>query len=112
MALSHTARRAVESDRMATFADGLAVRVAIPEAVDRMGRLVQRMLLVSERGMARAIGELAAAGIRAEGAAASGIAALPQSPELRGPIVVVVTGRNIDEDLYRRAVTNPESFPD
>jgi threonine dehydratase len=112
MALSYSARHTVASDRMATFADGLAVRVAIPEAVQRIGRLVHRMLTVSEREMARAIGELAASGLRAEGAAASGIAALTQSPTLRGPIVVVVTGRNIDEDLYRRAVTDPDSFPD
>jgi hypothetical protein len=32
---------------MATFADGLAVRVAIPCAVETMHRAVDRMLLVS-----------------------------------------------------------------
>ena len=44
MALSWEAGRAVECDRMATFADGLAVRVAIPEAVARLGHVVDRML--------------------------------------------------------------------
>ena len=29
-----------------------------------------------------------------------------------GPVVVVVTGRNIDDELHRRAVERPESFPD
>ena len=112
MALSYEQRRAVECSRMATFADGLAVRVAIPEAVERIRRVVHRMLLVSERAMAYAIRDLSRAGIRAEGAAASGIAALGQIPELPGAIVVVLTGRNIDEELFRRAVENPESFPD
>jgi threonine dehydratase len=112
MALSYEAGRPVPCDRMATFADGLAVRVAIPEAVERMERRVHRMILVSERAMARAIHDLAGAGIRAEAAAASGIAALSRIPPLAGPIVVVVTGRNIDEEPYRRAVDDPDSFPD
>jgi threonine dehydratase len=112
MALSYDQRRVVECSRMATFADGLAVRVAIPEAVERIRRVVHRMFLVSERAMAYAIRDLAHAGIRAEGAAASGIAALSQVPERPGAIVAVLTGRNIDEELYRSAVENPESFPD
>jgi threonine dehydratase len=112
MALSYEAKRPVESGRMATFADGLAVRVAIPEAVERVNGVVHRMVVVSERAMALAIRDLAAAGIRAEAAAAAGIAALPQLPRMPGPSVVVLTGRNIDEEPYRRAVEKPESFPD
>ena len=96
---------------MATFADGLAVRVAIPEAVALVNGLADRMLLVSERQMAEAIGAFAGAGIRAEGAAAAGLAALPQLEDVDGPVVLIVTGRNIDEALYRRAVEQPESFP-
>ncbi len=114
MALSHRAGRPVESDRMGTFADGLAVRVAIPEAVELVNGVVDRMLLVSERSMAEAIGAFHRAGIRAEGAAAAGLAALPQLPLSvdEGRIVLVVTGRNIDEALHRRAVEDPGSFPD
>jgi threonine dehydratase len=112
MALSHAARRTVESDRMATFADGLAVRVAIPAAVERVNAVVHQMLIVSERAMARSIGALAAGGIRAEGAAAAALAALPQVPALQGSIVALVTGRNIDDELWRRAVERAESFPD
>jgi threonine dehydratase len=112
MALSYEAGKPVESSRMATFADGLAVRIAIPAAVDRVNRVVTRMVQVSERAMARAIGDLAKAGIRAEGAAAAGVAALPQLPPVPGAIVVVLTGRNIDDELYRRAVEDPQSFPD
>jgi threonine dehydratase len=112
MALSFEARHPVACDRMATFADGLAVRVAIPEAVALVNDTVDWMLVVSEREMAHAIGSFAKAGIRAEGAAAAGLAALAQLSEVQGPIVLVVTGRNIDEELHRRAVEHPESFPE
>ena len=111
MALSFAAGAPVDCDLMATFADGLAVRVAIPEAVALVNGLAGRMLLVSERQMAEAIGAFEGAGIRAEGAAAAGLAALAQLQDVAGPIVLIVTGRNIDEELYRRAVERPESFP-
>jgi threonine dehydratase len=111
MALSFEAGRPVTCSRVATFADGLAVRVAIPYAVDVMRRVVDRMLLVSEREIARAVAACAERGLRAEGAAAAALAALPRI-DARGPIVLVVTGRNIDEDTYQRALRNPESFPD
>jgi threonine dehydratase len=111
MERSHHAGRAVACDRMATFADGLAVRVAIPRAVEILSRVVDRMELVSEREMARAVGLFRAAGIRAEGAAASALALLPRLVDVAGPIVLIVTGRNIDEALYRRAAEDPDSFP-
>jgi threonine dehydratase len=111
MERSHRAGRAVPCDRMATFADGLAVRVAIPRAVEILSRVVDRLELVSEREMARAVGLFGAAGIRAEGAAASALAVLPRLSDIPGPIVLVVTGRNIAEALYRRAVDAPDSFP-
>lgn len=110
MALCFEAKRPVECDRMATFADGLAVRVAIPEAVALVNEVVDRMHLVSEREMAHAIATYARAGIRAEGAAASALAALPQLSDVAGPVAIVVTGRNVDDDLYRRALEQPESF--
>ncbi len=112
MALSWEAGRAVECGRMATFADGLAVRVAIPEAVARLGHVVDRMLTVSEREMAYAVGSYARAGIRAEGAAAAALAGLPRISDLQGPVVAIVTGRNIEEELYLRALEKPTSFPD
>jgi threonine dehydratase len=112
MALSFEAGRPVSCDRMATFADGLAVRVAIPYAVEVMRRVVDRMLLVSEREIAQAIGALSRIGIRVEGASAAALAALPRLEGLPGPIVLVVTGRNIDEETHHAAVTRPESFSD
>jgi threonine dehydratase len=112
MKLSFEAGRAVESDRCATFADGLAVRVAIPEAVDALRGAADRMLEVSERDMARAVAACGDAGIRAEGSAGAALAAVPQLAGVAEPIVLIVTGRNIDDALLRRAREDPESFPD
>ena len=112
MAESWEAGGAVESDRSATFADGMAVRVAIPFAVSVLGEVASRMLLVSERAIARAVGAFDRAGIRVEGSPAAALASLGQIEELDGPVVLVVTGRNIDDQLHRRAVDDPDSFPD
>lgn len=112
MALSFEARRPVESDRSATIADGLAVRVAIPYAVDVLNDAADRMLLVSERGMAAGVAAFDRNGIRVEAATGAGLAALAQLGDLDGPIVLVVTGRNIDDDLLARCCTDPGSFPD
>ena len=110
MADSFEAGRVVTSDRSGTFADGLAVRVAIPYAVEVLDRVATHMLRVSEREIARGVAAFAEAGIRAEGAAGAGLAALPQLPELDGAIVAIVTGRNIDDDLLDRARNHPEAF--
>jgi len=112
MALSWEAGEAVSSDESSTFADGLAVRVAIPEAVEVLGEFASRMLQVSEREIALAVGTYAEAGIRAEGAAAAALAAVPHLDDVAGPLVLIVTGRNIDEDLFTRACREPDSFPD
>jgi threonine dehydratase len=90
----------------------MAVRVAIPHAVEVLAQAAQRMARVSERELATAVGSLARAGIRVEGSGAAPLAALAHVEPLAGPIVLVVTGRNIDPELHRRAVERPESFPD
>jgi threonine dehydratase len=112
MALSLAAGRPVECDRMATFADGMAVRVAVPLAVEELVRLGTPLVEVSERAIAHAVGAFAAAGIRVEGSAAAPLAALDRLDIPEGPVVLIVTGRNIDDDLHRRAAEHPESFPD
>jgi threonine dehydratase len=111
MARSWEEGRPVEEDRCATVADGLAVRVAIPYAVFVLAAVASRMVEVSEREIARALVAFADAGIRVEGAAAAGLAALPQLGNIDGPIVLVVTGRNVDDALLERARRKPESFP-
>lgn len=110
MALSVEAGHPVDCDRCATFADGMAVRVAIPLAVEELRGVP--MAVVSERAIARAVGHYAAAGIRVEGSAAAALAAFRQLPPENDPTVLIVTGRNIDDELHRRAVEDPDSFPD
>jgi threonine dehydratase len=112
MAESWEAGHLVESERCETFADGLAVRVAIPLAVRVLGEVATALVTVSERAIARAVGAFARAGIRVEGAAAAALAALERVDVLGEPVVLVVTGRNIDAELFTRAVERPESFPD
>jgi threonine dehydratase len=112
MALSVEARRPVECDRCATFADGMAVRVAIPSVIEELRRGAYPMAMVSEREIANAVRDYDAAGIRAEGAAAAPLAAFRKRRAQLEPTVVIVTGRNIDDDLHRRCVEDPDSFPD
>lgn len=111
MALSYHLGRVAECDRSATFADGLAVRVAIPSAVELVNRVTDRFLLVSERELAEATAAYFRAGIRAEGAAAAALAALARL-DVEGPVVLVLTGRNIDDALLQRTLDEPGSFAD
>lgn len=101
---SYRAGRPVDSDRCATFADGLAARVAIPLAVEELNRLAQRFELVSEAELADGVRGFARAGIRVEGAAAAPLA-LALREDLPRPVVLIVTGRNIDDGLYDRILT-------
>jgi threonine dehydratase len=113
MALSVEAGHPVECDRAATFADGMAVRVAIPLAVEEIRRAGPvPMTMVSERAIARAVGDFAAADIRVEGSGAAALAAFRELSPHGGATVLIVTGRNIDDGLHRRAVEDPDSFPD
>jgi threonine dehydratase len=102
---SWRAGQPVDSNRSSTFADGLAVRVAIPLAVAELNRLVQRFELVSEQELASALRAYAEVGIRAEGAAAAPLA-LARRDELPRPTVLIVSGRNIDEALYQRILAD------
>ena len=109
---SWNASKPVPSEHSATFADGLAVRVAIPLAVKVLREVATRMIVVSERRIAEAVGDYATAGVRAEGAAAAALAAVPDLDDLGDPLVLVVTGRNIDDELFTRVCEHPDSFPD
>jgi threonine dehydratase len=112
MALSVAAGHPVPCDLMSTFADGMAVRVAVPLAVQELVRLGTPFVQVSERAIARGVGAFASAGLRVEGSAAAGLAALEEIDAVDGPVVLIVTGRQIDDELHRRAVERPETFPD
>jgi threonine dehydratase len=101
---SWRAGRPVDSDRSGTFADGLAVRVAIPLAVRELNPLVQRFELVSEAELEAGVRAYAEHGIRVEGAAAAPLAVALRE-ELPRPLVLIVTGRNVDDALYNRILT-------
>jgi threonine dehydratase len=102
---SWRAGRPVDSSRCATFADGLAVRVAIPLAVEALNALAQRFELVTEAELERAVRGYAEVGIRVEGAAAAPLA-LARREELPRPLVLLVTGRNVDDAVYNRILTS------
>ena len=112
MAESWEAGEAFTGSSADTIADGLAVRVAIPLAVAVLGEVASRMVLVSERAMAEAMTAFADAGITVEPSAAASLAAASHVDDVDGPIVLVVTGRNVDDALLARAREQPDSFSD
>jgi threonine dehydratase len=109
MSWSFLAGHPVSCDHSATIADGLAVRVAIPLAVAELRQSTERIVEVSERELATAMAAFGTAGIRVEAAAAAPLAAM-RHIDVEGPIVLIVTGRNIDDGLYERVITAPDSF--
>jgi threonine dehydratase len=96
MALSWQAGRPIDTEAAATYADGIAARVAIPGALELMAGRVDDMRLVSEAELHTAQAELTAAlGITVEGAAAASWAGLLAGERPSGPALVIVTGSNI-----------------
>lgn len=113
MAASHEAGHVVEVPAGRTIADGMAIRIAIPFAVERLRTTVDRMVRVSERAIADALGVCHEAGVRVEPSAAAALAAARATTELGdGPVVLVMTGRNVDDAVVERARERPASFPD
>lgn len=95
------AGRVVESPVPPTIADGLAGQVDEPSYA-RARAVVDEMILASETAIPAAIRKLFIAdGIVAEGAAATGVAAICEGAlKLHGPTVLVITGGNIDAGLF------------
>jgi threonine dehydratase len=110
MADAFASERTVTMNDGTTIADGLAVRVPIPLAVRRLRDALDVVLRVSERAIAAALVACHDAGLRVEPSAAAGFAALAQLAG-DGPVVVIVTGRNFDEDVLARARSDLDSFP-
>jgi threonine dehydratase len=107
MVESWRAGQVVASDRSATIADGLAVRVAIPVAVDWVREAADELFLVSEDALRAGVAAYWEAGIRAEPSAAAALAALPLVPDR--PVVLIVTGRNIDDALFEECLAHGTS---
>jgi threonine dehydratase len=105
MARALEAGRVVETPVLPTLADGLAG--AIDEHGLDVGRhALDEMITVEESEIADAIALLARdEGVIAEGAGAVGVAALLTKPaRVRDPVVVVISGGNIDPDVLERVL--------
>ncbi len=97
--------RVVVGGRPATFADGLATRQIGDLPFQILTAAKARAVVVDDRTIARAsFLLLEQAKVLAEGAGATPLAALLEHPELAadGPIVLVVSGGNIDPFLLDR----------
>ena len=98
-----TGRRVVH-DRIDTVADGIGVRVPVPQALEDMEGLVDDALLVSEDAIFGAMKLLHRhAGVVAEPSGAAGVAALVEHPDMfRGGLVgTIVCGGNLTADQMR-----------
>jgi threonine dehydratase len=96
MVLSWRAGEPVETPTAETYADGIACRVPVPEALEMMVGRVDELVLVSEAQLHAAEAFLSAAtGITVEGGAAASWAGLIADSRRDGPALVIVTGSNV-----------------
>jgi len=96
---SFTAGRVVETNSAFTFADGMAVRVPDPIALEVIRKGAERVVEVSDDEIAEAIRNIYTATHNcAEGAGAAALAALcKERGRLQGRLAaVILTGQNID----------------
>jgi threonine dehydratase len=108
MAASWRSGHLVTRDRAETIADGIAVRVPIPEAVADMNGTVDDVLLVPDDAIVAAMRLLfAEAGLLIEPAGAAGVAAVLVNPErFKGRrVATVLCGGNLTGEQVRRWVT-------
>jgi threonine dehydratase len=96
MTRSFAAGRPIDTASAATYADGIASRIAVPRAVELMAGRVDAMLTVTEDALRGAQAELTdALGVTVEGAAGASWAGLLAGPPPEGPALVIITGSNI-----------------
>ncbi|MDJ0825375.1 MAG: threonine dehydratase [Rhodobacter sp.] len=101
--LSVEAGRLVETNSARTFADGMAVRVPVAEALAIYGQGAERIVTVSEEAVAEAIRVYYRDTHNlAEGAGAAPLAALMQDRERMAgkKVAVILCGGNIDTDWF------------
>lgn len=106
MALSWRAGRPVSTDRTDTIAEGVEVRVPVPESVARLVALVDDMVLVDDRHLLDAM-RLGAEtlGLWLEPAGAAGLAAI-RVHDLPGErIATILTGSNLRPEHAREIVS-------
>lgn len=109
MALSFEARRPVDTEHCETFAGGVAVRVAIPEAVELVNAVTDEVLLVSDDEMKLAMRDFhRQTGHLPEGAGAAALAALMRYRErFQGEkVCLIATGSNVDPALEKEVLAD------
>lgn len=95
MTLSWRAKRAIETERADTIADGIAARVPVPEALELMLGVVDQMQLVDDPAIIAATARMSAAlPLAIEPSAGAALAAALQDT-LDGPIALILTGGNV-----------------
>ena len=105
-ALSFEAGRPVETPSAITFADGVAVRVPVPEALEAIIAGADRIVQVSDAEVKAAVRDYYRCTHNiAEGAGAAPLAALLKDQGRKGSrFAVILSGGNIDRELYLDAL--------
>ncbi|MEO9898247.1 MAG: threonine dehydratase [Paracoccaceae bacterium] len=102
--LSVEAGRLIQTETATTFADGMAVRMPVPDALDIYGPGAERIITVSEEDIANAIRlYFSATHNVAEGAGAAPLAGLmSERDKMKGKKVgVILCGGNIDTSWFQ-----------
>jgi threonine dehydratase len=106
--LSFAARKVIETNSADTFADGVAVRIPSPDALDIILKGAERIVQVSDAEVEDAMRAYYADTHQlAEGAGAVPLAALMQERErMKGrKVAVILSGGNIDRPVYARIIS-------
>ena len=102
--LSWKEGKPVEVEIGETCADGLATKTTVPENVHAIRELVDDVALAAEEQLLAAIRLLyEREKVVAEPAGAAAAAAFLKQPSAEGPVVLVVSGRNISDAVRARA---------
>ena len=107
-AQSFAARRPIPTEHARTLADGMAVRVPVPAALDVILRGAARIVEVAEDEIESAMRAYYADTHQvAEGAGAAPLAALLKEGDAAGARVAVIqSGGNVDRELYARVLNH------
>jgi threonine dehydratase len=105
-ALSLAARRPVETPTADTLADGMAVRVPVPAALDVIARGAARVVEVTDAEVEDAMRALYSDTHQvAEGAGAAPLAALLKEGDRAGKrVAAILSGGNVDRAVYARVL--------
>lgn len=109
MQRSFAAGRPLAAEEVDTIADGIAIRVPIPQALDDMKGLVDEVYLVSDHQIIEAMRLLySQAGLLVEPAGAAGVAALLAASHWRGAhLATVLGGSNLTDAQVRNWMLSP-----